>query len=88
MTESQRKRRLSTCHNYLIEQLQKSGVGVLVKVPSSDVGQAVDQQQNKTSHRGQALSLNKQGVFSALSRKDAQAQICQPQENFHISQFT
>lgn len=49
-----------------------------MEVIGSNVGQAVDQQQNKTSHRCQTLSPNKQCVFSSLSGENTQTWVCQP----------
>lgn len=65
------KEKFCVYHNYLIKRPQKSGVRVLVEVPSSEVGQAVDQEQSETSHRCQTFSPNKQSVLRALCGKDA-----------------
>ena len=55
-----------------------------MEVIGSDVGQTVDQQQNKASHRRQTLSPNKQCVFSSLSGENTQTWVCQPQGIFPL----
>ena len=55
-----------------------------MEVIGSDVGQALDQQQNKAPHRRQTLSPNKQCVFSSLSGENTQTWVCQPQGIFPL----
>lgn len=85
-SESQRKRSKMpcTCYKYLVKWPQKGRVGVLVGFPSSDVGQAADQQQNKASHRGQTLSPNEQCVFSTLRGENTSTLRCPPLGTFPL----
>lgn len=75
---SQRKRskQLWVCCKQLIKWPQEGRSGVLVEVLSSDVGQAVNQQQDRASHRCQTLCPNKQCVFGTLNGENTQTRRC------------
>lgn len=65
----------------------EGGVGVLVEVIGSDVGQAVDQQQNKASHRRQTLLSQQTVCFQLSGGENTQTWVCQPPEIFPLPLF-
>lgn len=73
---TERRKQPRVCCKYLIKRPQEGGIGVLVEVLSSDVGQAVSQQQDEASHRCQTLLPNKQRVFSTLNGENTQTRRC------------